>query len=166
MPLRSVKMYGFILGFQRLVWCPKCTPASNSAFMLISVVPLGASLSARGSRWGCGWGCVGASTAWGAAFTCSTVASPSSSEAAGSINVSVSVSDVIKGFLQKCCIVRCLHPLWALHLGSTTRQVRRRVCWCRDSARMTGQFLASLRQSANGYYNTKAQARTRLMGRR
>src|ERR1700722_11152225 len=24
-------MNGFILGFQRLVWCPKCTPASNNS---------------------------------------------------------------------------------------------------------------------------------------
>jgi hypothetical protein len=26
-------MYFFIFGFQRLVWCPKWTPASNSSFM-------------------------------------------------------------------------------------------------------------------------------------
>src|SRR5690554_1799062 len=26
-------MYGFIFGFQRRVWCPKCTPASKSCFM-------------------------------------------------------------------------------------------------------------------------------------
>src|SRR5438105_6820834 len=32
MPLRAVKMYGRILGFQRLVWCPKWTPASSSCF--------------------------------------------------------------------------------------------------------------------------------------
>ena len=30
MPLRAVKMYCFIFGFQRLVWCPKWTPASRS----------------------------------------------------------------------------------------------------------------------------------------
>ena len=30
MPLRSAKMYGFILGFQRRVWWPKWTPASSS----------------------------------------------------------------------------------------------------------------------------------------
>ena len=30
MPLRSAKMYGFIFGFQRLVWWPKWTPASSS----------------------------------------------------------------------------------------------------------------------------------------
>ena len=30
MPLRSAKMYGFIFGFQRRVWCPKWTPASSS----------------------------------------------------------------------------------------------------------------------------------------
>ena len=29
-PLRSAKMKGFILGFQRRVWCPKWTPASSS----------------------------------------------------------------------------------------------------------------------------------------
>ena len=27
-------MYSFIFGFQRLVWCPKWTPASSSSFML------------------------------------------------------------------------------------------------------------------------------------
>src|SRR5690242_15505004 len=27
-------MYGFIFGFQRRVWCPKCAPASRSSFML------------------------------------------------------------------------------------------------------------------------------------
>src|SRR5690606_22300841 len=30
MPLRWVKMKGFIFGFQRRVWWPKCTPASSS----------------------------------------------------------------------------------------------------------------------------------------
>src|SRR5579863_365117 len=34
-PLRSPKMYSFILGFQRLVWCPKWTPASSNSFMVI-----------------------------------------------------------------------------------------------------------------------------------
>ena len=29
-PLRSAKMNGFILGFQRRVWWPKWTPASSS----------------------------------------------------------------------------------------------------------------------------------------
>ena len=29
MPARSPKMYCFIFGFQRLVWCPKWTPASS-----------------------------------------------------------------------------------------------------------------------------------------
>src|SRR5215207_2185011 len=33
MPLRSVKMKRFIFGFQRRVWCPKCTPLSSSCFM-------------------------------------------------------------------------------------------------------------------------------------
>src|SRR5437764_14880916 len=28
-------MYSFILGFQRLVWCPKWTPASSNSFMVI-----------------------------------------------------------------------------------------------------------------------------------
>src|SRR4030095_6845971 len=40
MPLRAPKMYGFILGFQRLVWCPKWTPASSSCFMEISLIIL------------------------------------------------------------------------------------------------------------------------------
>src|SRR5512135_3852569 len=30
-PLRSAKMYGRILGFQRRVWWPKWTPASSSS---------------------------------------------------------------------------------------------------------------------------------------
>src|SRR5438034_225534 len=33
MPLRLPKMYSFIFGFHRLVWCPKWTPASSSSFM-------------------------------------------------------------------------------------------------------------------------------------
>src|SRR5438105_2829906 len=36
MPLRSPKMYSFIFGFQRFVWCPKCTPASNKSFIAIA----------------------------------------------------------------------------------------------------------------------------------
>src|SRR5690242_18776815 len=34
MPLRSPKMYFCIFGFHRLVWWPKCTPASSSSFMV------------------------------------------------------------------------------------------------------------------------------------
>src|SRR5205814_2196122 len=37
MPLRAPKMYGFIFGFQRLVWCPKWTPASSRFFIVTSV---------------------------------------------------------------------------------------------------------------------------------
>jgi hypothetical protein len=35
-------MNGFILGFQRFVWCPKWTPESNNSFtpMLITIFPL------------------------------------------------------------------------------------------------------------------------------
>src|SRR6476469_8252570 len=36
MPLRLPKMYGFIFGFQRRVWCPKWTPASSSSFIVTS----------------------------------------------------------------------------------------------------------------------------------
>src|SRR6185436_16026103 len=36
MPLRSPKMYSFIFGFQRLVWCPKCTPASSRSVIAIA----------------------------------------------------------------------------------------------------------------------------------
>src|SRR5688572_29290925 len=36
MPLRSPKMYSFIFGFQRLVWWPKCTPASSKSFIAIA----------------------------------------------------------------------------------------------------------------------------------
>src|SRR5512132_670430 len=38
MPLRAPKMYGFILGFHRLVWWPKWTPASSRFFMVTSVI--------------------------------------------------------------------------------------------------------------------------------
>src|SRR4051812_7636520 len=38
MPLRSVKMNRFIFGFQRRVWCPKCTPLSSSCFMLTTAI--------------------------------------------------------------------------------------------------------------------------------
>src|SRR5438445_8922033 len=31
-------MYGFIFGFQRLVWCPKWTPASSRFFIVTSVI--------------------------------------------------------------------------------------------------------------------------------
>src|SRR2546427_3301442 len=34
MPLRSPKMYFCIFGFHRLVWWPKCTPASRSSFIV------------------------------------------------------------------------------------------------------------------------------------
>src|SRR6476619_5132593 len=37
MPLRAPKMYCFIFGFQRFVWCPKWTPASRSCFMVMAV---------------------------------------------------------------------------------------------------------------------------------
>src|SRR5215467_9002556 len=36
MPLRSPKIYSFIFGFQRLVWCPKWTPASSSSVIEIA----------------------------------------------------------------------------------------------------------------------------------
>src|SRR5882672_5643899 len=38
MPLRSPKMYFCIFGFQRLVWCPKWTPASSSSFMVSAAI--------------------------------------------------------------------------------------------------------------------------------
>src|SRR4029077_6262248 len=34
MPLRSPKIYFCIFGFQRLVWWPKCTPASSNSFIV------------------------------------------------------------------------------------------------------------------------------------
>jgi len=30
-----VKMYLFIAGCQRLVWCPKCAPASKSSLIVV-----------------------------------------------------------------------------------------------------------------------------------
>src|SRR6185503_5833037 len=38
MPLRSPKMYFCIFGFHRLVWWPKCTPASSSSFMVSAAI--------------------------------------------------------------------------------------------------------------------------------
>src|SRR6476620_7646954 len=38
MPLRSVKMKRFIFGFQRRVWCPKCTPLSRSWRMVTTAM--------------------------------------------------------------------------------------------------------------------------------
>src|ERR1700751_5730045 len=38
MPLRSPKMKRRIFGFQRRVWWPKWTPASNSCFMLTTAI--------------------------------------------------------------------------------------------------------------------------------
>src|ERR1051325_3563669 len=38
MPLRASKMKGFILGFQRRVWCPKWTPPSSNSLTPIVVV--------------------------------------------------------------------------------------------------------------------------------
>src|SRR3546814_555965 len=52
MPFRSPKMYGFMRGFQRCVWWPKCAPASINCCMvttgaaivfLLPVEPLGIS---------------------------------------------------------------------------------------------------------------------------
>src|SRR5919108_5090670 len=49
MPLRASKMNFFIFGFQRLVWCPKWTPASNNSLTpILSTVIHG--LSARRFR--------------------------------------------------------------------------------------------------------------------
>src|ERR1017187_445250 len=36
MPLRSPRINRRILGFQRRVWCPKCTPESNSSCKVTS----------------------------------------------------------------------------------------------------------------------------------
>src|ERR687893_3102711 len=47
MPLRSVKMKRFIFGFQRRVWCPKCTPESSSCFMVTTAMA-GAHLDVSG----------------------------------------------------------------------------------------------------------------------
>jgi hypothetical protein len=38
MPLRSVKMKRFIFGFQRRVWCPKCTPESSNCLMVTTAM--------------------------------------------------------------------------------------------------------------------------------
>src|SRR6476661_2844165 len=39
MPLRSVMMKRFILGFQRRVWCPKWTPLSRSWRIVTTAMP-------------------------------------------------------------------------------------------------------------------------------
>jgi hypothetical protein len=43
-------MKGLILGFQRLVWCPKWAPASNRSFTLISATIL-SSFGLPGTVW-------------------------------------------------------------------------------------------------------------------
>src|SRR4051795_4895717 len=69
MPLRSVMMKRFIFGFQRRVWCPKCTPLSSNCFMLTTAIA--ASLfcaRSQGPR-----SSVVAGTGWRSALaTCST----------------------------------------------------------------------------------------------
>src|SRR5215213_848120 len=40
-PLRSPKMYGFIRGFQRCVWWPKCAPASSNCCIVTTLVAMG-----------------------------------------------------------------------------------------------------------------------------
>ncbi|GEL99132.1 hypothetical protein CTE05_26790 [Cellulomonas terrae] len=52
MPLRSVKMKRFILGFQRRVWCPKWTPLSSSWRMVTTAMarPSGAHRTVHASR--------------------------------------------------------------------------------------------------------------------
>ncbi|GEK20738.1 hypothetical protein CXY01_12580 [Cellulomonas xylanilytica] len=52
MPLRSVKMKRFILGFQRRVWCPKWTPLSSSWRMVTTAMarPSGAHRRVHASR--------------------------------------------------------------------------------------------------------------------
>src|SRR5437867_12161807 len=40
-------MYSFIFGFQRLVWCPKWTPASSSSFMVTAGATLASTLVAK-----------------------------------------------------------------------------------------------------------------------
>src|ERR1044071_7584693 len=40
MLLRSVRMKRFIFGFQRRVWCPKCTPLSRSWRIVTTAMPL------------------------------------------------------------------------------------------------------------------------------
>src|SRR5690242_14208573 len=44
MPLRAPKMYCFIFGFHRPVLCPKCTPASSSARMLMGFCPVASAI--------------------------------------------------------------------------------------------------------------------------
>src|SRR5689334_12933051 len=55
MPLRASKMKGFILGFQRFVWCPKWTPESNNSLMPILITIFlwlkVRSLADLGQRW-------------------------------------------------------------------------------------------------------------------
>src|SRR3990172_6211228 len=78
MPLRSPKMYLAILGFHRLVWWPKWTPASSSSFIVIWDIPpprLGFRFRAPGrppsssTRRGC-HRCWGACVVWGLAGAC------------------------------------------------------------------------------------------------
>src|SRR3990172_8556106 len=51
MPFRSPKMYFCIFGFQRLVWWPKCTPASRSSFIVNAAMDPPRFASAALRRW-------------------------------------------------------------------------------------------------------------------
>src|SRR5262249_44858558 len=56
MPFRSPKMYSFIFGFQRFVWCPKWTPASSRSVIAVTAklppfsILLNTQTSTRGQR--------------------------------------------------------------------------------------------------------------------
>ena len=50
MPLRSVKMKRFILGFQRRVWCPKWTPLSSSWRMVTTAMARPSGAHREGAR--------------------------------------------------------------------------------------------------------------------
>ncbi|GAA3005886.1 hypothetical protein GCM10010483_58470 [Actinokineospora diospyrosa] len=44
-------MYRFIFGFQRRVWCPKCTPESNNCFMVTTAMAGYAPLRSGARGW-------------------------------------------------------------------------------------------------------------------
>src|SRR2546426_11519435 len=51
MPLRASKMNFFIFGFQRLVWCPKWTPASsNSLTPMLNTSSFGCKFTCHGAN--------------------------------------------------------------------------------------------------------------------
>src|SRR5512137_2133976 len=111
MPLRAPKMYGFIFGFQRLVWWPKWTPASSSCFMLMAV-PLEVRAAAM----------VGSAAAVGAASAGTTASAGVASTAGGCVVSSMVVLRLVSTTPRSCRARRARD-----HVSGTGAHCRERV---------------------------------------